>query len=205
MNGTQITPLQHRCRCTVPCVLLPTNPSLLNRRGSSQEWEHSSEDKYMCNPASHNTGCHEQLASLADLGPHQMCNLGKYRGDWENKDKAVLQKGTVGPRFSQRHGAQSLSLFSTPETQDGERVTKSASILMGEVLTQELHWYSRAFLFHSGFPRTGSFHSFYEEMESGPLQFQPRLKIVPSPSKDHSPDFNGYFCYVCVGTNMGDQ
>lgn len=70
----------------------------------------------------------------SDVQPGKMqSDLGEY------KDKAVLQKGTVGPRFSQRHGAQSPFTVSTPETQDGEGVTKSASILMGEVLTQELH------------------------------------------------------------------
>lgn len=94
----------------------------------------------MCNPASHNTGCHEGNWHRCWTSARIRCATWENTEvTWENKDKAVLQKGTVGPRFSQRHGAQSLSLFSTPETQDGERVTKSASILMGEVLTQELH------------------------------------------------------------------
>ena len=42
------------------------------------------------------------------------------------------------PNVSQKHVKPRHSLFSTPETQDGKRVTKSASILVGEVLTQEL-------------------------------------------------------------------
>lgn len=33
MNGTQITALQHRCRCTVPCVLLPTKPQPSKSQG----------------------------------------------------------------------------------------------------------------------------------------------------------------------------
>ena len=95
----------------------------------------------MCNPPSHNTGCYEGTWRRCWAWACVRCATWENReATWENKDKvALLQKGTVGPKLSQRHGAQSLSLFSTPETQDGKKVTKSASILMGEVLTQELH------------------------------------------------------------------
>lgn len=140
MNRTQITALEHWCRCTVTCSLLPTKPQPSKLQGliTVNENIHLMTNIWVTR---HPITLGVMKATGIAAGPRPTSDVqpGKIQRNteatWENKDKVALQKGTVGPKLSQRHGAQSLSLFSTPETQDGERVTKSASILMGEVLT----------------------------------------------------------------------
>lgn len=183
-----------------------SNPSALNGGGLSWKQECTSNDKYMCKPVSHNIGCYEgPFLHRLTWACVRWATWENIEVTWENKDKVTLLQKLLIPNVSWGHVTQSISLSSTLGTQDGKRVTRSASILMGEVLTQELYCYFRAFLFLSGFPHTGSSILFMKRLKVVLFLFQPKLKMSLALAETIAQILMVTSCYVCGGTNMGDQ
>ena len=162
----------------------------------------------MCNLASHNTGCYEGTWNHCWTWACVRCAAWENtEGTWENKDKAaLLQKGTVDPKCkSETCKTPSLTIFNprNPRWKKGHQI---GIYISGRGIDP-----GTGLIFQSvSVPLSVSthrlFHSFHEEMESGPPPISAKTKnLFLALAETTAQTFMVTSCYVCGGTNMGDQ
>ena len=160
-------------------ALLLTKTLILNCRGFSWEQEYAFTDKYMCNLACQNTRCYEDIWYFCwTWACVRWTTLENIEAIWENKDKvALLQKRNVDPKCKLGTcNPVNFTIFNLrdPKWKKDHQINICINARGSDSRTVLIF---RAFLFHSGFPHTGSFIPFMKRQKVAPLLFQPRLKI----------------------------
>ena len=160
-------------------ALLLTKTLILNCRGFSWEQEYAFTDKYMCNLACHNTRCYEDTWYFCwTWACVRWTTLENIEATWENKDKvALLQKRNVDPKCKLGTcNPVNFTIFNLrdPKWKKGHQIN---ICINGRGSDSRTVLIFRSFLFHSGFPHTGSSIPFMKRQKVAPLLFQPRLKI----------------------------
>ena len=160
----------------------------------------------MCNPASHNTGCYEGTWHRCWTWACIRCATWENtEATWENKDKAaLLPKGTVGPECKLETCNPVTFTVSNPRDprwKKGHQIgiyingrgTDPGTALIFQSISVPL-WVSTHRLFHS----------FYEEMESGPPPISAKTKnLFLALAETIVQTLMAISCYACGGTKMG--
>ena len=160
----------------------------------------------MCNPASHNTGCYEGTWHRCWTWACIRCATWENtEATWENKDKAaLLPKGTVGPECKLEMCNPVTFTVSNPRDprwKKGHQIgiyingrgTDPGTALIFQSISVPL-WVSTHRLFHS----------FYEEMESGPPPISAKTKnLFLALAETIAQTLMAISCYACGGTKMG--
>ena len=123
---------------------------------------------------------------------------------WEN-NPSFLQKGTVDPKCKLGTcNPVNFTVFNPGDSrwEEGHQISVYVNGRGPDPGTALL---SRAFLLLSGFPHTGSSTLFMKRLKVVLFLLQPKLKMSLALAETIAQILMVTSCYVCGGTNMGDQ